>query len=118
MAVNLLSVKAFGEFEFWASCLKVGAIVIFLAVGTFMVVTNAQVGDGHASVSNLFAAEGGMFPKGALVMILVLNAVIFAYNGIELVGITAGEMQNPANAKCPRRSAPSSSASWCSTSVP
>ena len=53
-------------------------------------------GDGNASVNNLFAAEGGMFPKGALVMILVLNAVIFAYNGIELVGITAGEMQNPA----------------------
>ncbi|MCU1511647.1 MAG: L-asparagine permease, partial [Arthrobacter sp.] len=34
VAVNLLSVKAFGEFEFWASCLKVGAILIFLAVGT------------------------------------------------------------------------------------
>lgn len=96
VGVNLMSVKAFGEFEFWASCLKVGAIVIFLAVGTFMVVTNAQVGDGNASVNNLFAAEGGMFPKGALVMILVLNAVIFAYNGIELVGITAGEMQDPA----------------------
>lgn len=96
VGVNLLSVKAFGEFEFWASCLKVGAIMIFLAVGTFMVITNAQVGDGNASVNNLFAAEGGMFPKGALVMILVLNAVIFAYNGIELVGITAGEMQNPA----------------------
>ena len=41
------------------------------------------------------ASDGGMFPKGALVMILVLNAVIFAYNAIELVGITAGEMQNP-----------------------
>src|SRR6476661_2144112 len=36
------------------------------------------------------------FPKGALVMILVLNAVIFAYNAIELVGITAGEMEDPA----------------------
>jgi L-asparagine permease len=95
VAVNLLSVKAFGEFEFWASCLKVAAILTFLAVGTFMVVTNAKVGAGHASVSNLFANEGGMFPKGALVMILVLNAVIFAYNAIELVGITAGEMENP-----------------------
>ena len=96
VAVNLLSVKSFGEFEFWASCLKVGAIVMFLAVGTFMVVTNARVGDQHASVTNLFYAQGGMFPKGGLVMILVLNAVIFAYNAIELVGITAGEMQNPA----------------------
>ncbi|MCX2747114.1 amino acid permease [Arthrobacter sp. MI7-26] len=95
VAVNLLSVKAFGEFEFWASVLKVGAIVIFLAVGTFMVVTNAKVGNGHASAANLFDGDGGMFPKGALVMVLVLNAVIFAYNGIELVGITAGEMQDP-----------------------
>ncbi|WP_288027269.1 amino acid permease [Arthrobacter sp.] len=95
VAVNLLSVKAFGEFEFWASCLKVAAIVMFLVVGTVMVITNAQVGGQHATVSNLFHADGGMFPKGGLVMILVLNAVIFAYNAIELVGITAGEMQNP-----------------------
>ena len=95
VAVNLLSVKAFGEFEFWASCLKVAAIVMFLVVGTIMVVTNAKVGGQHATVSNLFQADGGMFPKGGLVMILVLNAVIFAYNAIELVGITAGEMENP-----------------------
>ncbi|MGO4385745.1 amino acid permease [Specibacter sp. RAF43] len=96
VGVNLLSVKAFGEFEFWASCLKVGAIVLFLVVGTVMVVLNAQVGGQHATVNNLFAADGGMFSKGGLVMILVLNSVIFAYNAIELVGIAAGEMQNPA----------------------
>lgn len=95
VAVNLFSAKAFAEFEFWASFLKVAAIVLFLLIGTYMVVTNAQVGDGHAAVSNLFASEGGMFPRGVMVSILVLNAVIFAYNGIELVGITAGEMENP-----------------------
>ena len=96
VAVNLLSVKAFGEFEFWASVLKVGAILIFLVVGTVLVVMNAQVGPSHASPANLFAGDGGMFPHGVLVMVLVLNAVIFAYNAIELVGITAGEMENPA----------------------
>ena len=37
--------------------------MIFLCVGTYLVVTNAQVGDGHASVSNFFAGDGGMFPK-------------------------------------------------------
>ncbi len=94
VAVNLLSVKAFGEFEFWAACLKVGAIVTFLVVGTAMVLMNAQVGQSHATVNNLFHG-GTMFPKGGLVMILALNAVIFAYNAIELVGITAGEMKNP-----------------------
>ena len=95
VAVNLFSAKAFAEFEFWASFLKVAAIVIFLCIGTYLVVTNAQVGDGHAAVSNLFASEGGMFPRGVMISILVLNAVIFAYNGIELVGITAGEMEDP-----------------------
>ncbi len=95
VAVNLFSAKAFAEFEFWASFLKVAAIVAFLCIGTYLVVTNAQVGDGHAAVSNLFASEGGMFPRGVMISILVLNAVIFAYNGIELVGITAGEMENP-----------------------
>ncbi|MGB9035819.1 MAG: amino acid permease [Paeniglutamicibacter sp.] len=95
VAVNLFSAKAFAEFEFWASFLKVAAIVLFLLIGIYLVVTNAQIGDGHAAVSNLFASEGGMFPRGVLISILVLNAVIFAYNGIELVGITAGEMEDP-----------------------
>ncbi|RAX50387.1 L-asparagine permease [Arthrobacter sp. AQ5-05] len=95
VAVNLFSAKAFAEFEFWASFLKVAAIVIFLLIGIYLVATNAQVGDGHAAVGNLFASEGGMFPRGVLISILVLNAVIFAYNGIELVGITAGEMEDP-----------------------
>lgn len=95
VAVNLLSVKAFGEFEFWASVLKVGAIGLFLVAGTVMVVLNAQVGATHASPANLLAGDGGMFPHGFFAMILVLNAVIFAYNAIELVGITAGEMEDP-----------------------
>lgn len=94
VAVNLMSVKAFGEFEFWAACLKVGALLIFLVAGTVMVVMNTQLGDTQASVENLFHG-GTMFSQGGLVMILALNAVIFAYNGIDMVGITAGEMQHP-----------------------
>ncbi|MDP9885604.1 L-asparagine permease [Sinomonas atrocyanea] len=95
VAVNLLSVRAFGEFEFWASVLKVTAITLFLVAGTVMVVLNTQIGATHASPANLLAGDGGLFPHGLFVMILVLNAVIFAYNAIELVGITAGEMEDP-----------------------
>lgn len=99
VASNLFSAKAFAEFEFWAACIKVAAILLFLAVGTYMVVTNAQVGEHTASVANLFIGdengEGGMFPRGFFVSILVLNSVIFAYNAIELVGIAAGEMEHP-----------------------
>lgn len=96
VAVNLFSAKAFGEFEFWASALKVAAIVLFLITGIVMVVMNTRIGDSTASVANLFASDGGMFPRGFFISILVLNAVIFAYNAIELVGITAGEMEDPA----------------------
>nr|WP_231366243.1 amino acid permease [Zhihengliuella flava] len=95
VGVNLFSAKAFGEVEFWASFLKVAAIILFLITGTVMVVMNTQIGQTQASVNNLFAAEGGLFPFGFMVSILVLNAVIFAYNGVELVGITAGEMKQP-----------------------
>ncbi len=95
VAVNLFSAKAFGEVEFWAAALKITAIVLFLIVGTVMVVMNTQIGEQRASVANLFASDGGMFPNGIGVSILVLNAVIFAYNAIELVGITAGEMEDP-----------------------
>ncbi|GAA3703110.1 L-asparagine permease [Zhihengliuella alba] len=95
VSINLFSAKAFGETEFWASLLKVSAIVIFLVVGTVLVVLNARIGEHTASVSNLFASEGGLFPNGVMVSILVLNSVIFAYNGIEMVGITAGEAQDP-----------------------
>ncbi|GAA2546625.1 L-asparagine permease [Neomicrococcus aestuarii] len=95
VSVNLFSAKAFGEVEFWAAALKVTAIVLFLVVGTVMVVMNTQIGEHQASVANLFASDGGMFPRGVAASILVLNAVIFAYNAIELVGITAGEMEDP-----------------------
>lgn len=95
VAINLFSAKAFGEVEFWAAFIKVTAIVLFLIVGVVMVAMNTQIGDHQASVANLFASEGGMFPRGFAVCILVLNAVIFAYNAIELVGITAGEMEDP-----------------------
>lgn len=95
VAVNLLSVRAFGEFEFWASVLKVGAITLFLVAGTVMVVLNTQVGATRATPANLLGGDGGMFPHGVFAMVLVLNAVIFAYNAIELVGITAGEMEDP-----------------------
>ena len=98
VAINLFSAKAFAEFEFWAAFVKVAAILLFLAVGIYLVASNAQIGGHQASVGNLFIGEhghGGMFPRGFFVAILALNSVIFAYNAIELVGVAAGEMEHP-----------------------
>ena len=62
LIVNLLSAKAFGEFEFWASVLKVGAIIVFLAVGLVVVVLALDVGGHRAGIPNLWSNPGGFWP--------------------------------------------------------
>lgn len=95
LGVNLLSVKLFGELEFWFSVIKVLAIVTFLAVGLGLVVTGAEVGGGTAGVHNLFD-HGGFLPMGLPVVLMSLQGVIFAYASMEMAGIAAGETRNPA----------------------
>nr|WP_276329028.1 amino acid permease [Crossiella equi] len=94
LAVNLLSVKLFGELEFWFSVIKVLAIIIFLFTGLALVLTSADVGGATASVSNLTAHQG-FLPNGVGVVLMSLQAVIFAYSAIEMVGIAAGETKDP-----------------------
>ncbi|WP_189060765.1 amino acid permease [Longimycelium tulufanense] len=96
LVINLLSVKLFGELEFWFSVIKVLAIVVFLFVGLALVITSAGIGDTgvHAAVSNL-TTHDGFLPMGFPVVLLALQGVIFAYSAIEMVGIAAGETQNP-----------------------
>ncbi|MFI6521613.1 amino acid permease [Spirillospora sp. NPDC050679] len=94
LAVNLVSVRLFGELEFWFALLKVVAITVFLVVGLALLVTGAGVGEHRAGLSNL-TDHGGFFPEGWWVVLLSLQAVIFAYAAIEMVGISAGEAQNP-----------------------
>ena len=93
LTVNLISVRLFGELEFWFSMLKVLAIVAFLGTGLYLVVTHALVGTTHAGASNL-TSYGGFFPLGFPAVLMSLQAVIFAYAGTEMVGVTAGETRN------------------------
>jgi L-asparagine permease len=99
LVVNLLSAKAFGEFEFWASILKVTAIVVFLLVGTFVVVTGMDIAGHEAGLSNMWSNPGGFWPSSGEYLwygpLLVMSGVVFAYASIEMVGVAAGEMQDP-----------------------
>lgn len=99
LVVNLLSAKAFGEFEFWASVLKVTAIVVFIAVGLVVVVFSMDVGGHKAGIQNLWSNPGGFWPSGNGFAwygpIIVMSGVVFAYAAIEMVGIAAGEMEDP-----------------------
>jgi L-asparagine permease len=94
LAVNLVTVRLFGELEFWFAVAKVAAIVIFLVTAIWLVASQSAIGDTHASVGNL-TADGGLFPKGFPIVLMSLQAVVFAYAGIEMVGIAAGETRNP-----------------------
>jgi L-asparagine permease len=94
VAINMLSVKLFGELEFWFSVIKVTAIVVFLVVGVGLVIGNADIGGTTASVSNTLG-HGGLFPAGFGIALMTLQAVVFAYSAIELVGIAAGETKDP-----------------------
>ncbi|MGZ4475997.1 MAG: amino acid permease [Nocardioides sp.] len=98
LLVNLLSAKAFGEFEFWASLLKVTAIIAFLLVGVVLVVGRLHVGDHRAGIQNLWSNPGGFWPTGGGYQwygpVLIMSSVVFAYAAIEMVGVAAGEMKD------------------------
>ncbi|WP_409182304.1 amino acid permease [Amycolatopsis sp. VS8301801F10] len=94
LSLNLVSVKLFGEMEFWFSIVKVAALVLFLIVGIFLLVTQHPI-DGHVPGPQLIADHGGVFPAGIVPMILIVQGVVFAYASCELVGVAAGETENP-----------------------
>ncbi len=95
-AINLLSVKVFGELEFWLSLLKVSAIVAMIAGGLGIMLFGLGLGADSAAtgVHNLWA-HGGFMPNGVGGLIASLAVVVFAFGGIEIIGITAGEAKDP-----------------------
>ena len=87
LSMNLISVKLFGELEFWAALVKVLALMTFLVVGTIFLGGRHQV-DGNTTGLQLWADNGGLLPTGVLPLVLVTSGVVFSYAGVELVGST------------------------------
>lgn len=93
-AVNLIAVKAYGEFEFWFALIKVVTIIAMIIIGGAMIVFGLGNGGKPIGISNLWS-HGGFFPKGINGPVMAIVMVMFAYLGMELIGVTAGEAQNP-----------------------
>jgi GABA permease len=91
-AANLRSVRAYGEFEFWLASIKVGAIVVFLLVGTAYVL-GLWRGDGP-HLANL-TANGGFAPRGLLPIFTGAVAATGFYFGAEIVSVAAAESAEP-----------------------
>lgn len=93
-AANLAAVKFYGEFEFWFAMIKVVAISAMLVIGTGMIFFGLGNGGVPIGLSNLYI-HGGFFAGGLKGFLFALCIVTAAYQGIEMIGITAGEAENP-----------------------
>jgi L-asparagine permease len=92
-SMNMIAVGWFGEMEFWFSLVKVTALVLFLIIGVVFLISGHHVA-GHSTGLHLIAENGGIFPHGVLPAVIIVQGVVFAYAGIELIGTAAGEAQN------------------------
>ncbi|WP_315708102.1 proline-specific permease ProY [Brenneria uluponensis] len=93
-AINLMNVKVFGELEFWLSFFKVATIIVMIIAGVGIIVWGIGNGGESTGIHNLWS-NGGFFSHGVMGMIISLQMVMFAYGGVEIIGITAGEAQDP-----------------------
>ena len=94
LVLNLATVKAFGETEFWFALIKIVAIAALIVVGLVMIITGFEHNAATSSFSNLWE-HGGMFPTGFMGFVAGFQIAVFAFVGIELVGTTAAETKDP-----------------------
>ncbi|MDJ0087394.1 aromatic amino acid transporter AroP [Pantoea allii] len=91
-AVNLTNVKVFGEMEFWFAIIKVIAVIAMILFGGWLLFSGT--GGPQATVRNLWE-HGGFLPNGLGGLVMVMAIIMFSFGGLELVGITAAEADNP-----------------------
>ncbi|GEK33463.1 amino acid permease [Kurthia sibirica] len=92
--VNLIAAKVFGEFEFWFALIKVVAIIAMILIGLAIILFGIGNSGDAMGFSNLWS-HGGFMPNGFSGVIAALPIVMFAYLGVEMIGVTAGEANNP-----------------------
>ena len=96
-ALNLFSVKAYGESEYWFALIKVITVIVFLAIGTLTIF--GILGGAYVGFSNFTIGDAPFLGDGASGKFLAILGVFliagFSFQGTELIGITAGESENP-----------------------
>lgn len=90
--INFINVKFFGELEFWFSLVKIIAIISMIGFGAYLLFSGGA--GPQAGVQNLWQ-HGGFMPNGWSGLIMAMAFIMFAFGGLELVGIAAAETKNP-----------------------
>jgi GABA permease len=94
-AVNLMSARHYGEFEFWFASIKVAAIVVFIALAAaFAFGFTSGNGNTFGNLTN----HGGFVPKGWVSVLAGAVTVYFSLTGAEITTIAAAESKEPARA--------------------
>jgi amino acid transporter, AAT family len=93
--LNLMAVRVYGEMEFWFTMIKVVTVVLMILGGAGMIWLGWGNGGQPLGLGNLWN-HGGWFPHGLNGMVLALPIVVFAFGGIETIGMAAGEAADPA----------------------
>lgn len=92
--MNMIGVKWFAAMEFWLALIKVIAISLFL-IGGVVCLSMGAPGEVRTTGLHLVTENGGIFPHGWLPALVLVQGVIFAFAGIELIGTAAGECREP-----------------------
>ncbi|MGG1575139.1 amino acid permease [Fictibacillus sp. NRS-1165] len=93
--LNALSAKAFAEAEFWFSSIKVLAIILFIVLGGAAMFGIIDMKNGHSAPMFTHFFDDGLFPNGLAILMVTMISVNFSFQGTELIGIAAGESENP-----------------------
>ena len=93
LAFNLLSVRVFGEAEYWFAMIKVGTVIVFIIV-SFLMIFGLLGGQDPVGFKNFFVEEAP-FHGGIFAVIGVFLVAGFSFQGTEMLGVTAGEAEDP-----------------------
>ena len=95
LGLNLTTVQAFGEIEFWFSIIKIVAIIALVVIGVVMVAAGFRSPEGvQASLANLWNG-GNLLPNGFYGFVGAFQIAVFSFLGTELVGTAAAEAKDP-----------------------
>ncbi|WP_072569989.1 MULTISPECIES: S-methylmethionine permease [unclassified Enterobacter] len=94
-SLNAVSTRFFAEGEFWFSLIKVATILVFIILGCGAIFGFIPMKDGSSAPGLVNLTREGWFPHGGLPILMTMVAVNFAFSGTELIGIAAGETENP-----------------------
>jgi len=93
LTFNILSVRAYGESEYWFAMIKVATVIVFIIV-SFLMIFGILGGNDPVGFENFFAEEAP-FHGGFLAIFGIFLAAGFSFQGTELLGVTAGETKDP-----------------------